>query len=79
MIIWERLELVILAVERLNRYGQEVYMTPWAYKDVIESYTWYGYEGKPANVHVFSAAEEVELFVNGKSKKKKQEKPMVSL
>jgi len=54
-------------------------MTPWAYKDVIESYTWYGYEGKPANVHVFSAAEEVELFVNGKSKKKKQEKPMVSL
>ena len=56
-----------IAVERLERYGQEVTKTPWMLYDDIESWTWPGYEGKPAIVRVFSASEEVELFLNGKS------------
>lgn len=57
-----------IAAERMNRYGKEVYRTAWAYKkDVIGSYTWNGFEGREISVDVFSADEEVELFVNGKS------------
>lgn len=57
-----------IAVERMNRYGKEVYRTAWAYKkDVIASYTWNGFEGQETSVDVFSEDEEVELFVNGNS------------
>lgn len=56
-----------IAVERVNRYGQTANKTPWMWKDNIESWTWPGYEGKPALVDVLSDAEEVELFLNGKS------------
>ena len=35
-------------------------------KDNIASWTWRGYEGKPAVVDVYSDAQEVELFLNGK-------------
>ncbi|MFW2504158.1 glycoside hydrolase family 2 protein [Clostridium diolis] len=62
-----------IAVERMNRYGKELYRTPWAYtKDVVESYTWHGYEGQKTSVDVFSADEEVELFINGKSQGRKE-------
>lgn len=56
-----------IAVERVNRYGLEHSKTPWMDKDTIESWTWTGYEGKPARVYVYSDAEEVELFLNGRS------------
>lgn len=60
-----------IAVERLNRYGMKPSKTAWMYKDNIESWTWPGYEGKPAIVDVYADAEEVELFLNGKSLGKK--------
>ena len=56
-----------IAVERVNRYGQTANKTPWMWKDNIESWTWPGYEGKPALVDVLSDAEEVELVLNGRS------------
>ncbi|MGM0098121.1 hypothetical protein IGI69_003375 [Enterococcus sp. DIV1083b] len=56
-----------IAVERVNKYGQESSHTPWMWKDTISSWTWTGYEGKPANVFVLSDADEVELFLNNKS------------
>lgn len=37
------------------------------FKDNIASWTWRGYEGKPAVVDVYSNAPEVELFLNGRS------------
>lgn len=56
-----------LAVERLNRYGMPCSKTAWMFKDNIASWTWPGYEGKTASVDVYADAEEVELFLNGRS------------
>lgn len=56
-----------LAVERLNRYGMPCSKTAWMYKDNIASWTWPGYEGKPALVDIYADAQEVELFLNGRS------------
>lgn len=56
-----------IAVERLDKYNLPVNKTPWMAYDDINSWTWPGMEGKPARVRVFSASEEVELLVNGKS------------
>lgn len=60
-----------MAVERLNRYGMKCSKTPWMHKDTIASWTWPGYEGKPAVVDIYADAEEVELFLNGRSIGKK--------
>lgn len=60
-----------IAVERVNRYGMKHSQTPWMLKDNIASWTWHGYEGKPAVVDIYSDAQEVELFLNGKSFGKK--------
>lgn len=56
-----------IAVERINRHGQKHSQTPWMLKDNIASWTWPGYEGKPALIDVYSDAEEVELLLNGQS------------
>jgi len=56
-----------ISVDRVNRYGEKPSATPWMWKDDIASWTWKGYEGKPAIVNVYADAEEVELFLNGES------------
>lgn len=42
-------------------------MTPWCMTDAVESWSFLGYEGKKIQVEVYSAGDEVELFVNGAS------------
>lgn len=56
-----------ISVDRLNHYGEIPNKTPWMWKDDIANWTWEGYEGKPAVVNVYAAADEVELFLNGNS------------
>lgn len=56
-----------IAVERVNRHGMNPSKTLWMLKDNIASWTWPGYENKPAVVDVYSVSDEVELFLNGKS------------
>lgn len=56
-----------VAVERVNRYGMPCAKTPWMYKDNLASWTWPGFEGKPARIDVYADAQEVELFLNGRS------------
>ncbi len=56
-----------LAVERVDKYGMPHSITAWMHKDNVASWTWPGYEGKPAHVDVYSEADEVELFLNGAS------------
>ncbi len=61
-----------IAVTRLDRYGMKHSQTKWMYKDQVSSWTWPGFAGKPTEVEIFSADEEVELFVNEKSYGKKK-------
>ena len=42
-------------------------LTSWGFPGVWPRWNWQGQEGKPVHIAVFSAAEEVELFVGGKS------------
>lgn len=56
-----------IAVERVNHYGETPNKSAWMWKDEIASWTWKGYEGKPAVINVYSNAQEVELFQNGVS------------
>ncbi|OHV29160.1 MULTISPECIES: glycoside hydrolase family 2 TIM barrel-domain containing protein [Pseudofrankia] len=57
-----------LAVHRPARHGQPVRVaTWWSWTDSISSWTWDGHEGRPIHVDVYSAADEVELLVNGRS------------
>lgn len=56
-----------IAIRSLEHYGESEIKTPWALGDLSFRWNWKGYEGKPAVIEVYSAAQEVELFVNGKS------------
>lgn len=64
-------EAPYLCCQRPQYYGQTPNMTPWCMTDSIESWSFPGFEGKPIRVEVFSAGDEVELFVNGASVGKK--------
>lgn len=56
-----------IAVLRMDKNGKTPSKTPWMFKDNLSSWTWPGYEGQTASVDVYSASEEVELFLNGVS------------
>lgn len=56
-----------IAVRNPEHYGKQEYRTPWSLGDFSLCWNWDGYEGKPVSVEVFSAAPEVELFLNGYS------------
>lgn len=44
----------------------------WEWQDVVASWNWEGYEGKPLTVEVYSNCDEVELLLDGKSLGKKK-------
>lgn len=48
-------------------FNDSLTMTPWLLTDALEDWTYPGYEGKPVKVEVYSAGDEVELLLNGKS------------
>ncbi|MCM1124292.1 MAG: DUF4982 domain-containing protein [Eubacterium sp.] len=56
-----------IGVLRMDKAGKTASKTPWMWKDNIASWTWNGYEGQNASVDVYANADEVELFINGKS------------
>lgn len=60
-----------IAVEDPAHFGMKQIKSKWAFEDSIASWTWYGFEGKPVIVDVYSASDEVELFINGKSQGRK--------
>ncbi|OHV44749.1 glycoside hydrolase [Parafrankia soli] len=56
-----------IAVQRPDRYGHPVALaTWWSWSDSISSWSWNGHESSPVRVEVYSAADEVELLVNGR-------------
>jgi beta-galactosidase len=57
-----------VAVLRPEHHGKQVeHASPWAWSDVVSSWSWAGDEGKPVVVEVYADADEVELLVNGGS------------
>lgn len=66
-IVYGLTDLPYIAVERMEHIGQTASRTAWMFKDNISSWTWTGWEGREASIDVYSSADEVELFLNGKS------------
>lgn len=66
-IVWGLRKAPYIAAQLPQHYHEQMNGTPWAVSDCIESWTWPGYEGQPIKVEVYSDAEKVELFLNGKS------------
>jgi beta-galactosidase len=57
-----------LVVEPPEHHGKVlIHASPWAWPDVVPSWTWDGHEDAPINVHVYAAADEVELMLDGTS------------
>jgi beta-galactosidase len=60
-----------IAVDRPEHFGKTAKGSPWIFSDALENWNFSGFEGKPVRVNVYADADEVELFVNGKSAGKK--------
>lgn len=65
-IIWGSKETFIACHNPAN-YGKIELLDRYAWQDCENSWTWQVAEGSPVCVEVYSAAEEVELFLNGES------------
>lgn len=56
-----------ITVQDPAHYGEPLIKTPWVISDSRSSWSWPGFEGKPAVVEVYSPGTEVELLLNGVS------------
>ena len=65
-VIWGNSETFIYSYNPADFRKTEL-ISQWGFTDVRKSWNWQGQEGNPVKVMVFSCAEEVELFLNGKS------------
>ncbi|MDR3145257.1 MAG: DUF4982 domain-containing protein [Treponema sp.] len=65
-IVWGLRQRPYIAVLKPEHYGKKIALSPWAWNDSLESWTWPGFEGKPIQVEVYSPDEEVALLINGK-------------
>lgn len=54
-----------------DKFGKKVQLSAWGWSDGQCTWTWKGDEGKQVDIDVYADADEVELFINGKSLGKK--------
>ena len=64
---WGVLETPAITVRPLDRAGRPYVRSAWRITDAVESWAWRGSNGKRAEITVYSAADEVELVLNGRS------------
>ncbi|MFF2720482.1 glycoside hydrolase family 2 TIM barrel-domain containing protein [Streptomyces sp. NPDC058011] len=64
---WGTLTAPAIAVRPVDRSGQPVVRSAWRSTDAVESWSWRGCEGRTAEIEVYSADEEIELLLNGRS------------
>jgi len=65
-IVWNRGEKLFLGVKQSPPDGKELRVTRWGVWPVYESWTWPGMEDKPLEVEVYSRADAVRLYLDGK-------------
>ncbi|RKD71348.1 glycosyl hydrolase family 2 [Sinobaca qinghaiensis] len=66
-VVWGLIDRPIIAVEPVHYYPAKPVESMWRHSDGLASWSWDDCEGKKATVEVYSAAPQVELFLNGKS------------
>ena len=64
-IVWRRSK-VEMAVQRPIPKGWTEHPGEWGWSDELRSWTWPGFEGTPLHVRVYTRAQHVKLFLNGK-------------
>ncbi len=69
-IVWGS-DMTYIASHNPKNYGKKEIIGGWGWPERENSWSWLNFEGKPIQVDVYSAAEEVELILNGKSLGKK--------
>jgi beta-galactosidase len=70
-IVWGLRKEPYIAVQPLNHVGERLSKSVWRGTNAIDSWTWYGFEGKKAVIEVYADAEFVELLLNSVSMGKK--------
>ena len=65
--VWSGRVQPYLAVQHPAHFGQEETLSAWGWADLIESWNFQGFDGKPVRVTVYSAGDEVELLLDGRS------------
>lgn len=65
-ILWNGRDRVFATVRLPEPEGKKILAAAWAVYPTLPSWTWPGLEGKPLTVEVYSGAERVRLFLNGK-------------
>lgn len=66
-ILWGTRKQPYIGVRPVNHSGEEYALGNWRMTDSINSWTWPGYEGKAAQIEVFSLGKDVELIQDGVS------------
>jgi beta-galactosidase len=64
-VIWGRSK-VEMAIERPIPAGYKEHVSLWGWRDELRSWTWPGHEGTSLKVRVYTRADEVRLYLNGK-------------
>jgi len=66
-IIYKDIKKPFIAVSQINHLGEKHSSSSWNFTNALASWTYDGYEGKAATIEIYSAADTVELLLNGKS------------
>ena len=64
-VVWGLRKEPYLCVRPLNHTGETPTRGAWRFTDALESWTWHGWEGKPATVEVFAQGAFVRLELEG--------------
>lgn len=72
--VWDLSDTPVIGVDPVSHADDFRALSMWRNTDAVESWSWKGFAGKKTKVTVYSNADTVELYVNGKSKGKKKVK-----
>jgi beta-galactosidase len=61
-IVWGEYHKPYIGVRPVNHVGEKYFFGMWRGTDVVNSWSWKGMEGHPAEIEVFSEGEMIELF-----------------